>query len=213
METSKGTYRTIKALVFGHVHRTAGRIDYGTLTAEVMKHFPRSKWKRTHWAWYRYQITKGRFRELFSQQERAALRAGTDLPFPPAGELAPLRHGGEDSVKATRGPAPREPEVKRLGDPILNHVRFVISLAAAGDEGVHFKLNRWIFARLQHDEIRVKRPIKHRLWQSGMRGCVTCGQRFSSIRNVEIHRKDPSQPYSVENCELLCRECHREIAS
>ncbi|MBL7186208.1 MAG: hypothetical protein ISS70_07760 [Phycisphaerae bacterium] len=69
-------YRSIKELVFDLIHRTSGKIDYKTVTEEVKKHFPKSKWKKTHWSWYRSQITsdRGRYRKLFSYEERRNLR-------------------------------------------------------------------------------------------------------------------------------------------
>jgi len=70
---------------------------------------------------------------------------------------------------------------------------------------------RWVFARLMRDEIRIKRPIKQELWDAGMRECQACGQRFSALKGAELHRKDEDKGYSVENCELLCRECHQEL--
>ena len=203
-------YRTIKSLVFDFAHRCAGRVDYEALTAQVRKHFPASKWKRTHWTWYRYQILRGRFKNLFSEEERTNI----------AGGMARERCKGEapDAAKGTRpthplpkGPQPKDPEVKRIGDAILNHVRFTIELAAPENQDLRFKVNRWVFSRLLQDEVRVKRPIKKKLWESGPRACQACREPFSSLKGVELHRKDPNRSYSVENCELLCRQCHEEI--
>lgn len=69
-------YRSIKELVFDLIHRTSGKIDYKTVTEKVKKHFPKSKWKKTHWSWYRSQITSdhGRYRKLFSSEERRNLQ-------------------------------------------------------------------------------------------------------------------------------------------
>ena len=69
-------YRSIKELVFDLIHRTSGIIDYKTITEEVKKHFPKSKWKKTHWYWYRSQITseRGRYRKLFSSEEQRNLQ-------------------------------------------------------------------------------------------------------------------------------------------
>ena len=68
-----GGYPTIKALVLDFVHRCDGDVDYDALTAEVLKDFPDSRWKRTHWSWYRNQILRGRFKEQFSRAELAAV--------------------------------------------------------------------------------------------------------------------------------------------
>jgi hypothetical protein len=69
-------YRSIKELVFDLVHRTRGKIDYKTITEKVKKQFPKSKWKKPHWYWYRSQITsdRGRYKNLFSSEERQNLK-------------------------------------------------------------------------------------------------------------------------------------------
>ena len=198
------SYETIKAVVFDHVHRTKGHVDYDALTAEVRKHFPESRWKKTHWSWYRTQITRGRFKDQFSDEERNALRNLSSKPraVGPGGSTHP-------PCGAKRGPKARDDEVKNLGDPILNHVRFVIGVAARDNEALRFRLNRWVYSRLLQDEVRAKRPIKKLLWTSGMHACQVCGRAFSSLKGVEIHRKNPDLGYSVDNCELLCHKCHQ----
>ena len=56
-----------------------------------------------------------------------------------------------------------------------------------------------------------KRPVKQALWDSGIRACQKCGkEKFGTIKGVKIHRKNADEAYSVENCQLLCRKCHRE---
>ena len=203
MQNVSGSYRTIKALVFDFVRRSQGKVRYDALTAAVLKEFPQSLWKRSHWAWYRHQILRGRFREQFSEEERHNLEG-------------PGRKGDSDAAPehpARRGPSPSDPEVKRLGDAILDVVRSIISQKAGDDPDLAFKLNRWVFSRLLLDERRLKGPIKKKLWESGMRVCGDCGHRFSCSKGVEVHRKDPSRGYSVENCEFLCRECHQELES
>ncbi len=35
-DTRRRSHRTIKSLVFDHVHRVSGKVDYQALTAEVM---------------------------------------------------------------------------------------------------------------------------------------------------------------------------------
>jgi len=206
---SSGPYRTIKSLVFDHVHRRSGKVGYDDLTAEVRKHFPDSAWKKTHWAWYKNQIVNGRFKDMFSADERAALKDGQSVTgkdvsrvaTPPALSATPVR----------QGPVAKDPAVKRIGDEMLRQVRFILDLAAGPDDLMRFKLNRWVFSRLLQDEIRIKRPIKKRLWDSGSKKCKACGQPFKSLKGVELHRSKSSMGYSIENCELLCRECHQEI--
>jgi len=199
-------HRTIKSLVLDYVHKVGGAVDYSELTRQVKEQFPDSKWQRTHWAWYKNQILRARFREMFTDMERAALgeTSGPSIPTVTAPAAAPQRAG-------SRGPKAADPEVKRLGDQILQHIRFTLDLAAGDDDLRRFKVNRWVFSRLLQDEIKVKRPIKKRLWDAGQQACRACGQPFKSLKGVEVHRKDAAKGYSQQNCELLCRECHQEI--
>ena len=148
----------------------------------------------------------GRFKNQFSEEERSALAKTGGQPATPAVPVA-----ADTTVEVMKPMRQIDGETKRVGDAILNHVRLVVSLAAGDDMAKRFKLNRWVFSRLLGDEIRVKRPIKKKLWENGMRICQACKQEFGSLKGVEIHRKDSSVGYSVENCELLCRDCHQEL--
>jgi len=103
--------------------------------------------------------------------------------------------------------------VKRVGDALLKHVRSVIRETAKGDPNMEFKLNRWVFARLQLDSRRLSRRVKQALWDSGMRSCQRCGRKFATLKGIEAHRKDKSLGYSVANCELVCRHCHQKLRS
>jgi hypothetical protein len=211
--TGEKGYRTIKALVIDFVHRCNGHVSFEALTEAVRRQFPTSKWKKSHWAWYRQQILHGRFRAMFSDDELTAL-AGARSTSSGSQASGPLvSYEGKPLI---RGPVAKDPEVKRIGDAILDNVRLVISLAAGDDIDKQFKLNRWVFSRLLQDEIRVKRPIKRKLWDSAIRtrqvpACAACREKFESLKGVEIHRKDESKGYSEANCELLCRECHQEL--
>jgi len=101
-------------------------------------------------------------------------------------------------------------DVKKIGDDILAYVRSAIHEAAKDDVDFEFKLNRWVFSRLQIDSRKQSRPIKKKLWDSGMQSCQACGEKFDSIKGVHIHRKDDSLGYSFENCELMHRRCHQK---
>lgn len=80
-----------------------------------------------------------------------------------------------------------------------------------GDKTLAFRVNRWIFSRLTLDERKTKQPIKIMLWNNGEKTCHTCGKPFDTLKNLELHRVDGSQPYTPENCVLLCRPCHIEV--
>jgi len=179
------SYPTIKAFVFDYIHSTKGVVDYNKLTKAVLKCFPESKWKKTHWSWYRNQIVNGQFKKQFSEEERV-------------------------NLVLNKKEQPENHDVKRIGDAILSHARFIIQEFAKDNADIKFKLNRWVYARLMQDEIREKKPVKQKLWDSGMRSCQKCGKKFNTLKGVEIHRKDSAVAYSVKNCELLCRPCHQK---
>jgi len=54
-------YRTIKELVIETCKNEDGVFpSYETLTELVKRHFPQSKWQKTHYAWYKSKITTGK---------------------------------------------------------------------------------------------------------------------------------------------------------
>ena len=189
---SEMKYNSIKDLVFDFIHRSQGKIDCETITEQVLKAFPDSKWKATHWSWYKHQIKNGRFKDDFSAEEKKNLKLNRASP----------------NLKTPEVEQKEEDAVKRVGDSILNHVRMMIREVTKDDDDYQFRLNRWIYARLMGDERRKKSPIKQQLWSMGITSCQDCNQEFTSLKGVEIHRKDSSRAYSLQNCELLCRGCH-----
>ena len=72
------TYRSIKELVFDIIRQTKGLADYETVTKKVRNYFPTSKWKQSHWGYYRSQITSeiGRYKDEFPEKIKANLRRG-----------------------------------------------------------------------------------------------------------------------------------------
>lgn len=180
-------YNLIKDLVFEFVKTHRGNVDPDALAKKVLQHFPTSAWNKSHWNWYRNQITTGRFKEQFSDYVKRKL------------------------TFASRGRSAINPKVKKLGDIILRNTRSAIKEAAGNDEVLHFKLSRWVYSRLLAKEIARKRPIKKQLWESGMKSCQICGKEFKTIKGVEIHRKNSDLGYSIKNCVLLCRPCHQSI--
>jgi len=53
-------YSTIKALVIDTCMNEGAFPSYEKLTSLVLKHFPTSKWKRSHYAWYKSNIKRGK---------------------------------------------------------------------------------------------------------------------------------------------------------
>ena len=70
---AKKRYSTIKEIVFDEIHKTNGKIAYKKLEEKVLTHFPGSAFKKTHWAWYRYQCTKGKYTNEFDSEEKQNL--------------------------------------------------------------------------------------------------------------------------------------------
>jgi endonuclease len=52
-------YRTIKELVIDTCISQGQLPSYEKLTSVVMQHFPNSKWKKSHYAWYKSKIKSG----------------------------------------------------------------------------------------------------------------------------------------------------------
>ena len=196
-------FKTIKELVIDIIRQTKGLAEYEAVTKIVMKHFPKSKWKESHWGYYRSQITSnmGRYKDEFPEKIKENLRKG----------IRSLTRGTRKATKIVlKKRETKEDKIKRIGDEILEHARFIVGIASRNDEQMRFKLNRWVYSRLLQDEIRTKRPVKQALWDSGIRSCQKCGLKFKSIKGVEIHRKDSKKVYSIDNCQLLCKECHQK---
>ena len=66
---------TIKSVVFDAIHRTQGTIQYPELKEQVLERFPQSAFQesQSHWAWYRYQCTKGKYASQFNRMEKRNL--------------------------------------------------------------------------------------------------------------------------------------------
>jgi len=70
------THDTIKALVLDFVQSHEGKVEYAVLTKEVLHHFPESKWKPTHWSYWRYQILHSALAGQFTPETLANLQVG-----------------------------------------------------------------------------------------------------------------------------------------
>jgi hypothetical protein len=93
-------YKTIKDLVFTYVHEKRGIIDYNKLTKAVLSNSPNSKWKHSHWDWYKHHLLEGKFRDEITNEERRNLESykkpkGSDL-------YEPNRKEGTSTLKRIR---------------------------------------------------------------------------------------------------------------
>ncbi len=62
------TYATISNLVLSTFKKDA-KINKEDLEEKVKKHFPESKWKNTHYYWYRQHIKDGRYTTQFNEKQ------------------------------------------------------------------------------------------------------------------------------------------------
>ena len=148
------------------------------------------------------------FREKVRIKDQSRIRQWVrGCCYPWLNPRKPKVHGKQHNTPVTY------PIVKKIGDEILNHANSIMDISSGDDADLRFRINRWVYSRLQRSEIMAKRPIKEKLWESGMRTCQApkCNKVFESLRDVEIHRVDQQRRYSMENCILMCRECHREL--
>jgi hypothetical protein len=198
---------TIKELVFDFVKRSGGKVDKDALAKEVLKHFPDSAWKDTHWAWYKNQITKGNLKDEFDMYVDGEVTLVRPAKKQGSHEPAVIR--SENSGR--RGPLPEDERIKKLGDQVLKHTREAINFASGGDMTLKFKINRWVYARLQLDERKIKENIKDLIWTVGNKKCAKCGKGFETVKGVELHRINASEVYSIDNCQLVCKPCHMAI--
>ena len=65
-------YNSIRQLVIDQTISNGKMPPYETLTQLVLEHFPNSRWKESHYAWYRSQINTGKI-ELTDLIEKSDL--------------------------------------------------------------------------------------------------------------------------------------------
>jgi len=111
-------HRTIKELVLEFIHRCKGRVDYAALEHAVMSEFPWSKFRPTHWSWYRSQCTKGKFADQFTEIEKANMEATKRCSHT-------SRSGGAAAIEADI----EEGETRPINGAVLSAVRDVIAAA------------------------------------------------------------------------------------
>ncbi len=90
---------------------------------------------------------------------------------------------------------------------ILENTRRAISEHAGDDPDKWFYTNRFVFARLQLDERKIKTQVKKELLEA-QKPCGYCGKSFEGTADVHLHRVDGERGYSLGNCALMHRECH-----
>lgn len=61
---------TIKDILFEYIEISNGNVNFDEITEIILSKKPTSKWKLTHWNWYKTQIvsSNGKYNEVFSEQ-------------------------------------------------------------------------------------------------------------------------------------------------
>ncbi len=94
---------------------------------------------------------------------------------------------------------------------ILTEVRERIDKAACGDADAWFKINRYVYARLQLDERKTK-PKKVDLFDSQKGLCWICKKRIDNIKDTDTHRLEAELGYGEKDSVVLVhRKCHQQI--
>ena len=106
--------------------------------------------------------------------------------------------------------AKQETMQQKKGAQVLSQTRELIKQASC-NEDEYFKINRYVYARLQQlDEGREKKKkIKTQLFNKNPR-CHFCSKEFAGIKGVELHRIDSEKGYNETNCVLSHKECHND---
>ena len=92
---------------------------------------------------------------------------------------------------------------------ILENVRALIQEHSKGDADRWWYANRFVFARLQLDERKIKTGVKKSLLEPAPK-CHLCGKPFETQKGIHLHRLDDSKGYSQQNCVLMHAECHQQ---
>ena len=94
---------------------------------------------------------------------------------------------------------------------ILNQVRIHIKEAAGENQDNWFKINCYVYARLQRDE-KGEKPSKIDLFDKQGGICWICHGRIDNIKDTDRHRIKLETGYSdANNVVLVHRSCHQQI--
>ncbi len=94
---------------------------------------------------------------------------------------------------------------------ILEQVRNQIKEVASGNPDDWFKINRYVYARLQHDE-KKRKPKKTDLFDKQKGVCWICKERIENIKDTDTHRINEELGYDdANNVVLVHRSCHQRI--
>ena len=116
----------------------------------------------------------------------------------------------EDIELPRRGPNAKNAEIQQLGHDLLDELKKKMS-DSVGNDDLYFLLNRFVWVRLRKYEDDKKKDVKEKLIDMNGIECVDCGERFGHPKKLHLHRIDENKSYAIENCEMLCKECHYKV--
>ncbi|MGH9711026.1 MAG: hypothetical protein ACRD37_10825 [Candidatus Acidiferrales bacterium] len=102
------------------------------------------------------------------------------------------------------------PEELKRANELLTYIRTRLIELANGDPLLLFAYRRKIFKELGYDERGKpgdRRELKALKWGQQTGKCAHCGKDLP-LRYSELDRKEAAPGYTVENTELVHKECH-----
>lgn len=96
---------------------------------------------------------------------------------------------------------------------MLDGTRKRIKSAAGGDRNLEFKLRRYVYIRLMHDERgnpAHRKALKKKKREEQSNLCALCKEVLSERGSV-LDRFQAIDGYTMENTRLICHSCDRAI--
>lgn len=94
------------------------------------------------------------------------------------------------------------------GHKILEQIKRLISDASQCDVDKEFYLTRFVYQRLRIKELD-NRKLREKLFKKDG-SCNFCKSKFSTIKDVVLHRIKEDKGYVDDNCVLACGVCHKQ---
>lgn len=115
-----------------------------------------------------------------------------------------------DILNNQKGPKAKDPIIKQNGDYIIEYLKGKMMEFVNNDEYKFFALNRYVWVRLKLLESKPKAKIKKELLEKNGNVCSNkkCKTK-TKVSDLDVHRKDNFKEYSISNCVLLCKKCHK----
>ncbi|WP_277058316.1 HNH endonuclease [Trichlorobacter lovleyi] len=119
-----------------------------------------------------------------------------------------------DIINNQKGPKAKDAYIKQYGDYIISELKKEMLIYVRNDKDRYFALNRYVWRRLRNFESKPRLEIKKELLEKNGSICSNrkCNAKVKKS-NLDVHRKDHNKAYSISNCVLLCKECHKRASA